>query len=50
MTADAERGVLKRYNHLNDYANTILALAKALRTGQVQTGPPATALTGKKKA
>jgi membrane-bound lytic murein transglycosylase B len=47
MTADAERGVLKRYNNLNVYANTILALAEALRTGHVQTGPPATALTRK---
>ena len=37
---DSQRSVLKRYNNLNIYANTILALAESLRTGVVQTGPP----------
>ena len=37
---EAQRKVLKRYNNLNIYANTILALAESLRTGVVQTGPP----------
>lgn len=39
-SVDAQRSVLKRYNNLNIYANTILALAESLRTGAVQTGPP----------
>lgn len=39
-SVEAQRSVLKRYNNLNIYANTILALAESLRTGVVQTGPP----------
>ena len=39
-SVDAQRSVLKRYNNLTIYANTILALAESLRTGVVQTGPP----------
>jgi membrane-bound lytic murein transglycosylase B len=52
----AQRLVLKRYNNLAIYANTILALAESLRTGIVQTGPPdspkikAAAGAGKKRA
>ena len=37
---NAHRSVLKRYNNLNIYANTILTLAESLRTGTVMTGPP----------
>jgi membrane-bound lytic murein transglycosylase B len=37
---EAQRHVLKRYNNLTIYADTILALAESLRTGVVQTGPP----------
>lgn len=37
---DKQRSVLKRYNNLNIYANTILALAESIRTGVLQTGPP----------
>lgn len=36
----SQRAVLKRYNNLNIYANTILALAESVSTGVVQTGPP----------
>ncbi|MDL2279277.1 lytic murein transglycosylase [Desulfovibrio sp. OttesenSCG-928-G11] len=41
MSVSARREVLKRYNNLNIYANTILALAESVRTGVLQTGPPA---------
>ena len=37
---DRQRSVLKRYNNLNIYANTILAMAESIRTGVPQTGPP----------
>lgn len=48
---DKQRSVLKRYNNLNIYANTILALAESIRTGVVQTGPPdAVKTTAKPKA
>ena len=40
LGVDRQRAVLKRYNNLNIYANTILALAESVRTGVVQTGPP----------
>ncbi len=40
MAVDKQRAVLKRYNNLNIYANTILTLGESLRTGVVQTGPP----------
>ncbi|MDL2267594.1 lytic murein transglycosylase [Desulfovibrio sp. OttesenSCG-928-G15] len=35
-----QRKVLKRYNNLNIYANTILTLAESVRTGTVLAGPP----------
>ena len=35
-----QRTVLKRYNNLNIYANTILALGESINTGVLQTGPP----------
>lgn len=41
MGLDQQRNVLKRYNNLNIYANTILALGESVRTGVVQTRPPA---------
>ena len=52
MSVGGQRGVLKRYNNLNIYANTILALAESVRTGVVQTGPPdmAVAAANSKKA
>jgi membrane-bound lytic murein transglycosylase B len=37
---EGQRRVLKRYNNLNIYANTILALAESIRSGVLQTGPP----------
>jgi membrane-bound lytic murein transglycosylase B len=37
---EVRRKVLKRYNNLNIYANTILALAESIRSGTLQTGPP----------
>ncbi len=40
MSVDAQRSVLKRYNNLTIYANTILALAESVRTGVLQSGPP----------
>jgi len=40
LSVDAQRKVLRRYNNLNIYANTILALAESIRTGVLQTGPP----------
>lgn len=52
LSVDRQRGVLKRYNNLNIYANTILALAETMRTGVIQTGPPdkvKVAGTGKNK-
>ena len=49
-SVDAQRSVLKRYNNLNIYANTILALAESLRTGVVQTGPPDAPKTASAKA
>ena len=52
LSVDRQRGVLKRYNNLNIYANTILALAETMRTGVIQTGPPdkvKVASTGKNK-
>lgn len=46
-----QRAVLKRYNNLNIYANTILALGESIHTGALQTGPPdAPAPTAKPKA
>ncbi|MDL2207500.1 lytic murein transglycosylase [Desulfovibrio sp. OttesenSCG-928-F20] len=47
MTIDAQRTVLKRYNNLNIYANTILALAESIRSGVVQTGPPSSPISKK---
>ena len=40
LSVDAQRKVLRRYNNLTIYANTILALAESIRTGILQTGPP----------
>lgn len=40
LSVSARRDVLKRYNNLNIYANTILALAESVRSGVLQTGPP----------
>ena len=37
---DARRKVIKRYNNSNRYANTILALAKSIRTGVVLAQAP----------
>jgi membrane-bound lytic murein transglycosylase B len=41
LGVEGRRGVLKRYNNLRIYADTILTLAESLRTGQLLTGPPA---------
>jgi membrane-bound lytic murein transglycosylase B len=38
---EGRRNVLKRYNNLNIYADTILTMAESLRTGQLLSGPPA---------
>ncbi|MDR2125056.1 MAG: lytic murein transglycosylase [Desulfovibrio sp.] len=35
------RNVLKRYNNLNIYADTILTMAESLRTGRLMSEPPA---------
>lgn len=40
LTVDRQRSVLKRYNNLNIYANTILAMAESISSGVIQTGPP----------
>lgn len=40
MNVARRRAMLKRYNNLTIYANTILALAESVRTGVLQTGPP----------
>ncbi|MCL1939701.1 MAG: lytic murein transglycosylase [Desulfovibrionaceae bacterium] len=45
MSVDRQRSVIKRYNNLNIYANTILALGESVRTGVLQTGPPDMAAT-----
>lgn len=39
-SVEKRRSVLKRYNNLNIYANTILTLAESIRTGVLQSGPP----------
>lgn len=44
LTAEQQHKILKRYNNLNIYANTILAMAEAVDAGGV------TALAAKKKA
>lgn len=49
LNVDRQRAVLKRYNNLNIYANTILALAETIRTGVLQTAPPDTPARSKKK-
>jgi len=43
MSVDRQRAVLRRYNNLTIYANTILALGESVRTGVLLTGPPDTA-------
>ncbi|MDR2162006.1 MAG: lytic murein transglycosylase [Desulfovibrio sp.] len=40
LSADQQRAVLRRYNNLMRYANTILTLAESARTGVLQTAPP----------
>lgn len=40
ISIDKQRSVLKRYNNLTVYANTILALGESIRTGELLTGPP----------
>lgn len=40
MGVAQQRALLKRYNNLNIYANTILALAESVRTGKLLAGPP----------
>ncbi len=40
LPVSGQRTVLKRYNNLTIYANTILTLAESLRTGELQTAPP----------
>jgi membrane-bound lytic murein transglycosylase B len=40
LSVERQRAVLRRYNNLTIYANTILALAESIRTGVLQTGPP----------
>jgi membrane-bound lytic murein transglycosylase B len=40
LGVEGRRGVLKRYNNLNIYADTILTMAESLRTGQLLPGPP----------
>lgn len=51
LTVDRQRSVLKRYNNLNIYANTILAMSESISSGVIQTGPPDGVVTaGSKKA
>ena len=45
MTVASQRSTLKRYNNLNIYANTILALAETVRTGALQSAPPDAPIT-----
>lgn len=40
VTVDQQRNLLRRYNNLMTYANTILTLAESARTGELQTAPP----------
>jgi membrane-bound lytic murein transglycosylase B len=40
LGVEGRRGVLKRYNNLNIYADTILTMAESLRTGQLLSAPP----------
>jgi membrane-bound lytic murein transglycosylase B len=40
LSADQQRVVLRRYNNLTTYANTILTLAESVRTGVLQSAPP----------
>ncbi len=39
-TVERQREIIKRYNNLTIYANTILTLAESLRTGVPQLAPP----------
>jgi membrane-bound lytic murein transglycosylase B len=41
LGVQGRRAVLKRYNNLNIYADTILTMAESLRTGVLLSGPPA---------
>jgi membrane-bound lytic murein transglycosylase B len=51
LDVERRRSVLRRYNNLTIYANTILTLAESVRTGVLQKGPPdrRKAATKKKK-
>jgi membrane-bound lytic murein transglycosylase B len=40
ISADQQRVLLRRYNNLMVYANTILTLAESVRTGVLQSAPP----------
>jgi membrane-bound lytic murein transglycosylase B len=41
LDVDGRRGVLKRYNNLTVYADTILTMAESLQAGLPLSGPPA---------
>ncbi|MDR1359642.1 MAG: lytic murein transglycosylase [Deltaproteobacteria bacterium] len=40
ISPDQQRALLRRYNNLMTYANTILTLAESVRTGVLQSAPP----------
>jgi membrane-bound lytic murein transglycosylase B len=40
LSPDQQRALLRRYNNLMTYANTILTLAESVRTGVLQSAPP----------
>ena len=40
VTVEQQRNLLRRYNNLMTYANTILTLAESARTGELQSAPP----------
>lgn len=40
LSGDEERKVLRRYNNLTIYANSIMALAASVRTGVLHSAPP----------
>lgn len=48
MTEDKKKKVIKRYNNLNRYANTILALSNAITTGKIPHTTNSTLVVKKK--
>ena len=40
ITVEGQRNVIKRYNNLTAYANTILTIADSLASGTLKTAPP----------